>query len=189
MAKLPVTTSVAPGHEISFWALSAAQALAANDSNADGLSTSQVESRLAQSGRNELPTVARDPLWKRIARQFDNILIYILLISAGLKAILGDWIDVVVIVAVTIINAAIGFIQEGKAEGSLDAIRTMLAPHATAKRDGHWVTLPATELVPGDVVRVKSGDLIPADLRLINSVNRRSSMTLHRLNYCQPPSD
>lgn len=171
MAKQTVNEPDELGHEISYWALTSAQSLAEVSSHAGGLSTEQAAERLTQVGPNALPTAVRDPLWKRVARQFDNILIYILLISAGLKAILGDWVDVVVIVAVTIINAAIGFIQEGKAEGALDAIRTMLAPHATVMRNGKWTTLPAAELVPGDVVRVRSGDLVPADLRLIESVN------------------
>ena len=171
MAEVVVAKTGPTDHESSFWSQPVEQVLGELESDRGGLSATQAVQRLRLHGPNELPTAAPEPLWKRIARQFDNILIYILLISGGLKAILGDWVDVVVIVAVTIINAAIGFIQEGKAEGALSAIRTMLAPTATALRDGQWVNLAASDLVPGDVVRVRSGDLIPGDLRILSATN------------------
>ena len=94
-------------------------------------------------------------------KHFDDVLIYILLAAAVLKAILGEWIDFWVILAVAVISAMIGFIQEGRAENALEGIRKMLSLNAHVRRDGRWQEVPAEELVPGDVVRVRSGDKVP----------------------------
>ncbi|MEN5073382.1 HAD-IC family P-type ATPase [Isoptericola cucumis] len=138
-----------------------------------GLTSADAAERLERVGPNRLPPPERDPLWKRIAVHFDDILIYILLVSAVLKAILGDWVDFTVILAVAVINAAIGFVQEGRAESALDGIRQMLSVHAEARRDGAWARVDADDVVPGDVVRVRSGDKVPADVRLLQATNLR----------------
>ncbi|WP_281352662.1 HAD-IC family P-type ATPase [Skermanella pratensis] len=103
--------------------------------------------------------------------QFNNVLIYVLLAAAAMSAALGELVDAAVIVGVVVINALIGFIQEGKAEQALDAIRDMLSPNAAVIRDGRRRTIPAEELVPGDLVQLASGDKVPADLRLIAARN------------------
>jgi magnesium-transporting ATPase (P-type) len=138
-----------------------------------GLTAEQARTRLAEVGPNRLAPAARTPWWRRVLSQFDDVLIYILLVSAVLKAIVGDWIDFTVILAVAVINAAIGLIQEGRAEKALDGIRGMLSVHAQVRRDGAWAQVDADDLVPGDVVRVRSGDRVPADLRLLTGVNLR----------------
>jgi magnesium-transporting ATPase (P-type)/antitoxin (DNA-binding transcriptional repressor) of toxin-antitoxin stability system len=145
--------------------------LSALHSSDGGLGTSEAERRLAEHGPNRLPTPPRPSALRRLLGHFDDILIYILLASAVLKAILGDWIDFTVILAVAVINAAVGFLQEGQAERALDGIRTMLSLDAQARRDGEWQVVDAESLVPGDVVRVRSGDRVPADLRLIDATN------------------
>ena len=94
-----------------------------------------------------------------------------LIAAAAVSALLGEIVDAAVIVGVVVINAAIGFIQEGKAEQALNAIRRMLSLNATVVRDGKRLTIPAEELVPGDLVRLASGDRVPADLRLIAARN------------------
>lgn len=109
----------------------------------------------------------------RFAAQFNNILIYILIAAGVLKAILGEWIDFAVIVAVAVINAIVGFVQEGRAESALAGIRNMLSLHARARRDGEWVDIDAETLVPGDVVSIRSGDRVPADMRLLEATNLR----------------
>ena len=147
--------------------------LAELGTDAGGLSTADAATRLAEVGPNRLPPPQRDPLWKRILVHFDDILIYILLVSAVLKAILGDWVDFTVILAVAVINAAIGFIQEGRAESALEGIRNMLSVNAEVRRDGAWARVDADDVVPGDVVRVRSGDRVPADVRLIQATNLR----------------
>ena len=136
------------------------------DSSAKGLSTTDVAERLDRFGPNKLSEVKPKGPLIRFLTQFHNMLIYVLLVAAGTTAMLEHWIDTSVIVGVVLINALIGFIQEGKAEDALRAIRQMLSPHAMALRDGHRTTVDAAELVPGDVVLLQSGDRVPADVRL-----------------------
>lgn len=149
--------------------LTTEQALAATETAAAGLSTEQARQRLARHGPNRLPAEAtRHPLLRFLA-QFHNTLIYFLLAAAVAAWLLGHRIDAAVIVAVVLINALVGFIQEGKAERALNAIRDLIAPHASALRDGHRTSVPATELVPGDIVLLEAGDRVPADLRLLRA--------------------
>ncbi|MCR2784307.1 MULTISPECIES: cation-transporting P-type ATPase [unclassified Microbacterium] len=138
-----------------------------------GLSSAEAAERLAVVGRNELPEPPRKPAVLRFLEHFNDTLIYILLGAAVIKAIMADWLDFWVIMAVAIINAVIGFVQEGRAEKALAGIRGMLSNDASARRDGAWATVPAAELVPGDVVRLMPGDKVPADLRLIQAFQLR----------------
>jgi magnesium-transporting ATPase (P-type) len=132
-----------------------------------GLATDEARSRLEQHGPNRLPPPKqRGPLIRLLA-QFHNVLIYVLIAAAVMTALLGHWLDTAVIAGVVVINAIIGFVQEGKAERALDAIREMLALNAMVLRDGQRIAIPADEIVPGDVVLLQSGDKVPADLRLI----------------------
>jgi magnesium-transporting ATPase (P-type) len=141
-------------------------ALAEQKTDSAGLCAAEATRRLAQHGPNQLtPPQKRGPLL-RFLLQFHNILIYVLLGAAGVTALLGHSVDTAVILGVVVINALIGFIQEGKAEKSLDAIRNMLSLHAMVMRDGRRQEIDATDLVPGDIVLLASGDKVPADLRL-----------------------
>jgi magnesium-transporting ATPase (P-type) len=162
-------TLVQPAQEKQDWhALPAAAALEHFRSASKGLSEADASTRLAEFGPNRLrPQQRRGPL-KRLLLQFHNVLIYVLIGSAGVTAALGHWVDTGVILGVVVINAIIGFIQEGKAEKALDAIRNMLSLHAIALRDGQRKEIPAEQLVPGDVVLLQSGDKVPADLRLFD---------------------
>ena len=136
------------------------------DSTPEGLSYAKVSERLKRYGSNRLqPAKKKNPLL-RFLEQFNNVLIYVLLGSGAVTAVLEHWVDSAVIFGVVVINAVIGFIQEGKAEKALDAIRNMLSQQAMVKRDGKFVGIPAEDLVPGDVVLLQSGDKVPADLRL-----------------------
>jgi magnesium-transporting ATPase (P-type) len=137
------------------------------DADADhGLSAQEAARRLAEHGPNRLPTAARRGPLRRFAEQFNNVLILVLLAAAGVTGALGHWIDTGVILGVVLINALIGFVQEGKAENALAAIAAMLSPQATVTRDGQRRQVPAEALVPGDLVHLASGDKVPADLRL-----------------------
>jgi len=132
----------------------------------DGLSKTEATNRLAEHGPNRLPEArTRGPLL-RFFYQFHNVLIYVLMAASAVTAMLGHWVDASVILGVVVLNAAIGFIQEGKAEDALRAIRQMLSPNAMVLRDGRRITIPAEDLVPGDIVLLQSGDKVPADLRL-----------------------
>jgi len=153
--------------------LSADEALAAQQTGSAGLSAEEAERRLAEHGPNRLtPPSRRGPLM-RFLLQFHNVLIYVLLAAAGVTALLAHWVDTAVIAGVVVINSIIGFIQEGKAEQAMEAIRRMLSPEATALRGGKRVVIAAETLVPGDIVLLASGDKVPADLRLLKVKNLR----------------
>ncbi len=131
-----------------------------------GLSTTQADARLLKYGPNQLLQGSpRTPLM-RFLSQFHNLLIYVLIGASAVTALLGHWVDAGVILGVVFLNALIGFIQEGKAENALQAIRQMLSPHAIVMRDDRQVTIKADLLVPGDIVLLQSGDKVPADMRL-----------------------
>jgi magnesium-transporting ATPase (P-type) len=136
-------------------------------SGTGGLTTEEALNRLSQFGPNKLsPPKKRGPI-TRFIMQFHSVLIYVLLGAGIVTALLSQWVDAGVIIGVVFINAVIGFIQEGKAESALEAIRNMLSQQATVLRDGKRITLPADKLVPGDIVFLQSGDKVPADVRLI----------------------
>jgi len=143
--------------------------LAAFETTAEGLSAGSATRRLAEVGPNRLPEPPRPSAVRRFLGHFDDVLIYILLAAAVLKAILGEWVDFAVILVVAVANAVVGFVQEGRADKALAGIATMLSLDADARRDGEWRTVPADELVPGDVVRVGPGARVPADLRLLSA--------------------
>ncbi|MAD14860.1 MAG: carbonate dehydratase [Alteromonadaceae bacterium] len=146
---------------------SAEQTLKSLESSIDGLTQSDAEARLLHHGPNRLPQAARSNPLVRFFMHFHNILIYVLIGSAVITAVLGHWIDMSVILGVVIANAVIGFIQEGKAEQAMNAIRQMLAPHANVFRDGERKNVDGVDLVPGDIVLLEAGDKVPADLRML----------------------
>jgi len=137
------------------------------DSAPLGLSPEEAAARLARFGRNALPGVKPRSAWVRLLSQFDNLLIYVLLGAAVIAALLREWVDAGVVLGVVLINGVIGFVQEGKAERSIAAIRGMLGMRARVVRSGARHEIPAEELVPGDVVWLESGDKVPADMRLL----------------------
>ena len=120
-------------------------------------------------GRTACPRCRRAGRWSRFLRQFHNVLIYVLIGAAVVTGALQHWVDTGVILAVVLANAVIGFIQEGKAEAAMAAIRGMLAPRAAVLRDGRRVTVDGADLVPGDIVLLEAGDKVPADLRVIEA--------------------
>jgi P-type Ca2+ transporter type 2C len=138
-----------------------------------GLTSDEVRNRLEEYGKNEIPKGKKRSWWMRLLMQFHNVLIYVLLVAAVITALMEQWIDMWVILAVVIINALIGFIQEGKAEKALESISKMLSLEAVVLRNGKKETVDADELVPGDIVMLKSGDKVPADMRLIKSKDLR----------------
>ena len=154
-------------------ALPADEALDRLQSQRAGLTTAEATRRLAAVGPNRLPAPPREGPLKRFFKHFHDVLIYILLGAGAITALLGHWVDTGVILGVVVINAIIGFIQEGKAEQALEGIRKMLSLRAQVRRDGEWSEIDAETLVPGDLVRLRSGDRVPADLRLIETVNLR----------------
>ncbi|MGC2075021.1 MAG: HAD-IC family P-type ATPase [Xanthobacteraceae bacterium] len=139
-----------------------------------GLNAAEAATRLRKYGPNRLPEGKKRGPFMRFLAQFNDILVYVLLGAGFTKLMLSLWVDAGIIFGVVVLNALLGFIQEGKAEKALDSIRNMLSAEARVVRGGETRMIPADQLVPGDVVILESGDKIPADLRLIEAKNLRT---------------
>lgn len=148
-------------------AMAVEAALAAVDGRLTGLSEAEAAERLKRHGPNRLPEPPQRSPVIRFLSHFHNVLIYVLLGAAVITASLGHFVDTGVILAVVIANAVIGFIQEGRAEQAMDAIRHMLTPKSSVLRDGKRRSIDSTSVVPGDIVLLEVGEKVPADLRLI----------------------
>jgi cation-transporting P-type ATPase F len=141
-----------------------------SDSKA-GLSAAQVQKKQQQHGLNELTVKPGKPAWLRFLLQFNQALLYILIVAGAIKAFLGSWTNAAVIWGVTIINAIIGYMQESKAEGAIAALAKAVTTEAIVIRGGIKQRIPSQQIVPGDLVLLVSGDKVPADLRLISTRN------------------
>lgn len=146
----------------------------------DGLTTEEAGKRLEKYGKNEFSEKKKDSLIKRFFDQFKDFLIILLIIAAGIELYAKAYTEAIVILAIVILNAILSIYQEGQAEKSLEALKEMSAPEAKVIRNGKRKVVPASELVPGDIIIIETGDIIPADLRLITSQNLKideSSLT------------
>jgi len=141
------------------------------ESTAGGLSPAAAQARLAQYGPNELQAPRRISPWAVFLEQFKNVLIVILLVAALLSAFLGHAVEAIAIAVIVLFAALLGFFQEYRAERAIEALREMAAPEASVLREGSETKVPARELVQGDVVLLRAGDRVPADLRLIEAFN------------------
>jgi magnesium-transporting ATPase (P-type) len=159
--------------EANVYAMPVDMALAAVDGHATGLSASEAALRFDRYGANRLPEPPRRSPILRFLSHFHNVLIYVLLGAAAITAALEHLVDTGVILAVVIANAIIGFIQEGRAEKAMDAIRQMLAPISSVMRDGERHSIDSTLVVPGDIVLLEAGEKVPADIRLIETAGLR----------------
>src|SRR5512136_626982 len=137
----------------------------------NGLSSQEARARLERYGPNELQERPRPGFLKLLLDQFNNFLIIILIVAAAVSLLLGETVDALAILAIVILNATLGVVQESKAEQALAALKKMSAPNARVIRDGQQVTVPARELVPGDLVLIEAGNYVPADIRLVESIN------------------
>lgn len=136
-----------------------------------GLSKLEAQNRLEKFGLNELVERPRPGFIKMLLDQFNNFLVIILIVAAVISLLLGEIVDASAIMAIVVLNAILGVVQESKAEQALAALKKMTAPNASVLRDGHRITIPANELVPGDVVYLEAGNYVPADIRLVETVN------------------
>jgi len=155
------------GDNAAYHAMTVEQVMRRLGTSVNGLSGNDVALRLSEHGPNALPEPPRPSVLRRLLAQFSNVLIGVLLLATAVTALLGHWVDTVVIASVVLINAAIGFVQEGRAEAAIGALRNLLAPRATVTREGRRQTVPAEQLVPGDCISLESGDRVPADMRLV----------------------
>jgi len=138
-----------------------------------GLSTAEVRKRQERDGLNELREKPRPTFWQLLLAQLNNFIVILLIIASIISALLGDWIEAGVIMLIVVLNSMLGVIQESKAEEALAALKKMAAPECQVLRDGQRVSVPASQLVPGDIVYLEAGNFIPADMRLIEAVNLR----------------
>lgn len=138
-----------------------------------GLSNSEADVRLRQYGRNELKEKPRPTFLKMVIDQLDNFVVILLIVASVISALLGDWVEAGAILLIIVLNAVLGVIQESRAEESLAALKKMASPEAQILRDGRRISVPASEIVPGDIVFLESGNYVPADIRLVEAINLR----------------
>lgn len=151
-----------------WYTLTIEQTCARLQTSTEGLDETAHRERIAHYGPNSLAVTAPVPVWRRLLAQFHNALIYVLLLAAGLSLASGKPTDALVILLVVIINGVTGWFQEHRAANALASLQQLLAPVCRVRRGGHWRSLPADDLVPGDLIRLESGDRIPADARLLS---------------------
>ncbi|HEX9114448.1 MAG TPA: cation-translocating P-type ATPase [Anaerolineae bacterium] len=164
-----------------WYSLSAHEALARLETQySSGLSSGEAADRLARDGANELKEAPQPTFWHRLLGQLSDFLVLILLAASLVSLLLGDYVEAAAIMAIVVLNAVLGVVQEARAEQSLAALRKMTAPEAHVVRDGRYQTIPARELVPGDIIILETGNYVPADARLLEAVNLKideSSLT------------
>lgn len=151
--------------------LSVDESLAHVRSSPTGLASAEAAERLGRVGPNEIATGEHTSPWKLLAEQFRNVLVVILLLATVLSAVMGHALEAGAIAVIVLFAVLLGFLQEFRAERAIQALRRMAAPLATVLRDGDERTVPARDLVPGDVILIRAGAKIPADVRLLEAVN------------------
>ena len=150
-----------------------------SSSEESGLTAAEASSRLSQYGPNELEKEEKTPLWKRFFEQMADPMVIMLIVAAVISAVTGmvqgepEWADVIIIMAVVIINSVLGVVQEAKSEQALEALQQMSAAQSKVIRDGKMEHLPSAELVPGDIVLLEAGDSVPADCRILESASMK----------------
>ena len=144
-----------------------------NTSAEKGLPATEAQRRIAEYGPNELVERGLKSSWRILSEQFTGLLVIILIVAAVVSVALGDWKDATAILAIVLLNAVLGFSQEFRAEQAMAALKQLAVPTVKVRRDGHMVEISARELVPGDVVLLETGALVPADGRLLEAVNLR----------------
>jgi len=140
----------------------------------NGLNSSEVSARLERYGRNILREKKRETMLQKILNQLKDLMVLILIVASVVSGILGEYIDTAVILAIVVINAILGVVQEGKAEKAIEALQKMSSQRARVVRDGQQVNIEASDLVPGDIVILTAGDIVPADVRLIESFSLKA---------------
>ena len=139
----------------------------------NGLTTEEAKRRLEYYGPNQLKEAPRPTFWQMLWEQLNNFVVILLIVASLISALLGDYVEAAAIMAIVVLNAILGIVQERRAEEALAALKKLAAPDAQVLRDGHRTTVPAYELVPGDIVFLEAGNFVPADIRLLEAVNLR----------------
>ena len=134
-----------------------------------GLSDNEAIIRIEKYGHNQLAESSTNPAWKILLAQFTGLMIWILIAAALIAGLMGEWVDLVAILTIVLLNGILGFTQEEKASRALAALRAMSSPMSKVIRDGQLTSISATQLVPGDIIQLEPGDLVPADARLLET--------------------
>ena len=158
--------------QVTWHALSREQVLEKLDSGLEkGLSSEKAKARVAEYGLNQLEEGKKTTFLQMVIAQLNSFVVILLIVAAAISALLGETIDAIAIVTIVILNTVMGVVQEGKAQQELAALKKMASPEAQVLRDGHRVSVPARDLVPGDIVFLETGNFVPADVRLLEAVN------------------
>jgi len=160
-------------HEHEWHTLSPEQVLKHFEVRDNGLTTEEAKKRLAEYGPNQLKEAPRPSFLQTLWEQLNNFVVILLIIASVISALLGDYVEAAAIMAIVVLNAVLGIVQERRAEEALAALKKLAAPDAQVMRDGHRKSIPGYELVPGDVVFLEAGNFIPADIRLLEAINLR----------------
>ncbi len=171
MMNTPSGEAPVPPPAESWHALSAQEVLDHLKVREDGLSSAEAAVRRTQYGPNQLDEAPRPSFFKMLWEQFNNFIVMLLIVASIISAILGEWVDASAIMAIVVLNAILGIIQERRAEEALAALKKLAAPEARVLRDAHHLTISSLDLVPGDVVFLEAGNHVPADLRLLEAIN------------------
>ncbi|MGA0038923.1 MAG: cation-translocating P-type ATPase [Pirellulales bacterium] len=142
-------------------------------SASEGLSAEEASRRRVDVGSNTLAEEPPVPAWKRLVAQFQDLVVWILIVAAIISGVLGEWVDTAAILAIVSVNSVIGYVQEARAERALASLQKLSAPLAKVLRGGQLIGVPAAELVPGDVIELEAGDNVPADARLLEAYSLR----------------
>ena len=160
-------------HEHEWHTLNPEQVLKHFEVQENGLTAEQAKKRLGHYGPNQLEEAPRPSFLQMLWEQLNNFVVILLIIASVISALLGDYVEAAAIMAIVVLNAILGIVQERRAEEALAALKKMAAPDAQVMRDGHRQTIPSYELVPGDIVFLEAGNFIPADIRLLEAINLR----------------
>jgi P-type Ca2+ transporter type 2C len=161
------------GDETRFHALSADQVIARLSAALRGLSDQEAIARRARFGTNELRSAPPPSRWKLLLAQFSSGLVWLLIAAVIISMALGEWTDAIAILAIVMLNGVLGFMQEDKSRRALEALQGLAVPMARVVRDGDSRSVPARELVPGDLIRLEAGDNVPSDARLVDAAQLR----------------
>ena len=173
MESKPTTRPSSDSQEEAWHALPAEKVLANLKVHEDGLSTEEASHRLADYGPNQLEEAPRPGFLAMLWDQLNNFVVILLIVASVISALLGDYVEAAAIMAIVVLNAVLGIVQERRAEEALAALKKLAAPEAHVMRDGKRVNVPSREVVPGDIVYLEAGNYIPADVRLLEAVNLR----------------
>lgn len=166
-------TAESEQHKHEWHALEANEVLEHLDVAGNGLTSEEAQKRLEQYGPNQLKEAARPTFLQMLWEQLNNFVVILLIVASVVSALLGDYVEAGAIIAIVVLNAILGIVQEQRAEEALAALKKLAAPDAQVMRDGHKISVPAYELVPGDLVFLEAGNFVPADIRLLEAVNLR----------------